>query len=420
MIIIGIGLEVLAAALGTISKQLIAYSAHANRQWIFNLGAFTNMVVGPLTDACAYGFAPQVIVAPFACLDVIFNMFLAPYTLSWQREHIGRFHIIGTILVAAGACLSASFGSGQAGNFTEDELKRQLLMPQSLAYMIAEGVCLLFVGASLKMKFLRPQWRGIALGCMAGVLMGNVFFLKGFIGIVGLALASGNWEAFLRPVPYVCIAASAVCSFIGHLVMRKGLAEYKGVYMVTIFEGAHITAGCLSGCIIMSEMHSAPWWRWCCYWASVTMIIAGILCVNRACGARVGASVLVPQTRSPSQTPVAGSIWSSPSRASSFGPFNGVDPLPSLGSLSDNMMTNQTGSLTPPISASQLTSDAREFLLKVPPRPMALPEVPPLPLEHQWPPEEPPGRGGTGPTHDCEAPYHHSLGTTAAASLDTV
>mmetsp|Transcript_55780 Transcript_55780/g.149347 ORF Transcript_55780/g.149347 Transcript_55780/m.149347 type:complete len:97 (-) Transcript_55780:65-355(-) len=51
--------------------------------------------------------------------------------------------------------------------------------------------------------------------------------------------------------------------------------------MVTIFEGAHITCGCLSGCIVMEEMAGVPWWRYCCYWLSVALIIAGILIVNR-------------------------------------------------------------------------------------------------------------------------------------------
>ena len=43
-----------------------------------------NMAVGPIVDASAYAFAPQVVVPPFACLDVIFNALTAPYTLDFQ------------------------------------------------------------------------------------------------------------------------------------------------------------------------------------------------------------------------------------------------------------------------------------------------------------------------------------------------
>jgi len=52
--------------------------------------------------------------------------------------------------------------------------------------------------------------------------------------------------------------------------------------MVTIFEGAHITAACLSGCIVMSEMAHAPWWQYVFYWLSVFVIVTGMLLINTA------------------------------------------------------------------------------------------------------------------------------------------
>merc|ERR1719230_1675903 len=107
MIIVGIILEVAAAALGTTSKQLIAYSEYVKKRWIFHIGAGINIFVGPIVDASAYAFAPQVVVAPFACLDVIFNALTAPYTLHWQNEVLTAAHIYGTILVAIGAVFTS-------------------------------------------------------------------------------------------------------------------------------------------------------------------------------------------------------------------------------------------------------------------------------------------------------------------------
>merc|ERR1712110_150138 len=52
--------------------------------------------------------------------------------------------------------------------------------------------------------------------------------------------------------------------------------------MVTIFEGAHISAACLSGDIVMGEMSHASWWDWIFYWASVGLIIGGIALVCHA------------------------------------------------------------------------------------------------------------------------------------------
>merc|ERR1719382_1169657 len=125
MIIVGIFLEVLAAAIGTISKQLIAYSEHVHKRWIFHLGAGMNIFVGPVVDASAYAFAPQVVVAPFACLDVIFNALTAPYTLHWQNEYLTNVHIVGTSLVALGAVFTAVFGSVHDEVLTVEELEAQ-------------------------------------------------------------------------------------------------------------------------------------------------------------------------------------------------------------------------------------------------------------------------------------------------------
>merc|ERR1719410_2940064 len=105
--------------------------------------------------------------------------------------------------------------------------------------------------------------------------------MKGFIGIVRRTIDNGEIDAWLRPTPYILIAAAAGGAIVGHIFMRKGLGEYKGVFMVTIFEGAHISAGCLSGCVVMEEMAGAPWWRYFMYWSSVVLIIAGMLVINK-------------------------------------------------------------------------------------------------------------------------------------------
>merc|ERR1719230_2440558 len=113
-----------------------------------------------------------------------------------------------------------------------------------------------WVNFLLKKDLLSGQVRGIALGAVAGVLMGNVFCVKGFIGLVRTSIDTGDIEAWLRPTPYGLILVAVGGAIYGHIFMRKGLGEYKGVFMVTIFEGAHITAACLSGCVVMAEMSS--------------------------------------------------------------------------------------------------------------------------------------------------------------------
>merc|ERR1712039_1146879 len=111
---------------------------------------------------------------------------------------------------------------------------------------------------------------------------GNVFFMKGLIGIIQKTASTGDWGAWFRPTPYILSACAAGGAVTGHIFLRKGLGEYKGVFMVTIFEGAHISAACLSGCVVMEEMAGAPWWRYVVYWLSVTTIVAGLLVMNMA------------------------------------------------------------------------------------------------------------------------------------------
>lgn len=241
-----------------------------------------NIAVGPIVDASAYAFAPQVIVAPFACLDVIFNALTAPFTLKWQAEVLTKVHFIGCGCVAVGASLTAVLADAENEVYTVYELEKQLLRPQSIVYFAMELSAILTVNWFLRKNLLSPMVRGVSLGVIAGVLMGNVFFVKGIVSLVRHSITTGDTDAWLRLTPYFCLACAAGGAVIGHVFMRKGLAEYKGVFMVTIFEGAHISAACLSGCVVMSEMSGAPWWRYVCYWASVTLILVGMGIINTA------------------------------------------------------------------------------------------------------------------------------------------
>jgi len=83
--------------------------------------------------------------------------------------------------------------------------------------------------------------------------------------------------------PYILTVCAVGGAIARKFFMQKGLGEYKGVFMVTIFEGSHITAACLPGCIVMDEMASIPWWRYITYWLSVCLIICGLLVTKLNC-----------------------------------------------------------------------------------------------------------------------------------------
>lgn len=62
--------------------------------------------------------------------------------------------------------------------------------------------------------------------------------------------------------------------------MQRGLRKFKGIYMVTILDGIKITCACLSGDIILNEMSRRSWQQWFAYWASIGVVLAGIVLIN--------------------------------------------------------------------------------------------------------------------------------------------
>mmetsp|Transcript_81275 Transcript_81275/g.159540 ORF Transcript_81275/g.159540 Transcript_81275/m.159540 type:complete len:319 (+) Transcript_81275:92-1048(+) len=283
-VIVGIGLEMLAATLGTVSKQLIAYSNHVDIYWIFLLGAFLNTVVGPAFDASAYLFAPQIVVAPFASLDVLLNAATAPYTMSYQKEKRTLHTLAATLMVALGATLTAVFGAVHDVVATREELEAKLMRPLTFVYVAFEGMFVFTIYHCLELNLIPTRLRGLALGVSAGLSMGNVFFIKGFLLITRLCVSTHDWSSFLRPMPYVLFAGAACGAVLGHIFMKWGLREFTAIYMITIIQGAHISAVSLSGCLIMQEMADTSWVQYLRYGFSVCFIIAGIVLINQSVG----------------------------------------------------------------------------------------------------------------------------------------
>lgn len=281
--VIGVCFEILAAAVGTFSKQLIAFAEYRKHRPFVAIGVLFNIIVGPILDATAYAFAPQTIVAPFAGLDVLFNAVTAPCTLRFQHERLDWRHLVAAFMVAGGAGSSAFFAS-EAGNdddtLTCEEFIERLASIRSILYMCVQLLGILIVMGSLWTGRCNGPAKGLALGTLAGVLMGNAFFVKGFVGFLRLSAESGDWSEFSTPVPYLVLAAACGGSLLGTFFMQRGLRDYKGVYIVTVFEGAHITAACLSGDLVMGEMEGAAWRYYCSYWLSVLVIVGGIILIN--------------------------------------------------------------------------------------------------------------------------------------------
>jgi len=283
LIYLGVFLEVLAALLGTVSKQLIACTENggwsASKGCLLGCGFFLSFVVGPVVDAMAYAFAPQTIVSPFASLDVLFNAISAPCTLGFQKEHFTGMHLVATLLVTGGAAASAFFGPAHSTVLTSELIEREFSQPRALMYFALE---VFIVGAAILVVRREEGGRlqGIALGGVAGLLMGNAFLVKGFVSLLRTAIVTGIWDAFGGLLPYLLLVGALGGSALGAYFMQRGLRKFKGIYMVTILKGTSITCACLSGDIILNEMSRRSWQQWFAYWASIGVVLAGIVLIN--------------------------------------------------------------------------------------------------------------------------------------------
>jgi len=190
------------------------------------------------------------------------------------------YHIAGVILVFSGAAGTCIFGSGKDGVLTVQELEAQFSRPASRVFILVEVTLIILLAFVLRSRQLAVNMRGGATGVLAGMLVGNVFLLKGFIGILRTCASNSNWDAFFRPTPYICIVVAPAAALMGNFVILNGLQEFKGVFLITIFEGAHMTTACLSGTFVMSELAGASGWNLVRYWFSVCLIIMGIAVTN--------------------------------------------------------------------------------------------------------------------------------------------
>ena len=109
MVASGIFIAVGSSIVGTLGKQLLRY-AELQRQsggaWAGKaqvLGVLGQMVLSPVLDIVALGFAPQTVLAPFNGLTLVWNTLLAPVVLG---ESLSRSRVGSCVVITAGMVLN--------------------------------------------------------------------------------------------------------------------------------------------------------------------------------------------------------------------------------------------------------------------------------------------------------------------------
>ena len=137
------------------------------------------------------------------------------------------------------------------------------------------------------------RMRGLSLGMLGGSLAGNMFFVKITVELVGATADSGLWlETFTQPLPWLCVVGLVgfATSNVGFLA--QGLKEQEALFMVSVFTGAQVVAGFVSGVVVLGE--PAPLTHVCALGlvvVGICMLVLGERCAPTVCVSVCSAAV---------------------------------------------------------------------------------------------------------------------------------
>mmetsp|Transcript_26845 Transcript_26845/g.49353 ORF Transcript_26845/g.49353 Transcript_26845/m.49353 type:complete len:480 (+) Transcript_26845:94-1533(+) len=279
LIWLGIVLQLVSTASGTVGKQLIRISEvrkksnPAQAKSAFVLGLFVNIVCGPIVDMAAYSFAPQSLIAPFGGLDVVWNALSAPYVL---QEKLTFRRGLGCVLICVGTVCAGAFGSHEEKPFSIEFLEDTLIAWRVFFYFAAFTVWFLINVTCMMHRAPGNPVRGISLGLTAGTLAGNMFCVKAAVEIIQYCIEEETAEPWAHWLPYAVLFGAAFFALSNLKFMTQGLKEFEALFMVTVYEGSMIVAGAVSGSVVLLDLENLEAWRVSLYWLGVATIVAGM------------------------------------------------------------------------------------------------------------------------------------------------
>jgi len=126
--------------------------------------------------------------------------------------------------------------------------------------------------------------RGLSLGMTAGSLAGNMFCMKALVKLIQATVEDhSKAEYWLDWLPYALVVGSVFFAVANLYFLAKAMREYEALFMGAVFEGSLITAGCVSGIVVFSEVEGLDLWKVGLYWLAVIIIVIGIGTVSIAC-----------------------------------------------------------------------------------------------------------------------------------------
>lgn len=308
--VVGVVLELLSDACGVAGKQLIRYSelkradGKDTARNARRCGIALNAVCGPLLDLSAYSFAPQSIVAALGTLEIVGNALVAPAVLG---EELSAKRGFGIALIAAGSVTAAIFGPKQDANYSLETIQMLLLRKQSMVYACALVGWLGILGSSIAWHRPGDKVRGFSLSALAGSLSGNMFCDKMISELMWSTVVHRKYHIWSHSLPYVVSAGSVFFNVSNAWFLVKSMEECEALYASAIFAGSERITASVSGAMVLSELDNLTTASMHAYWASLTVVIAGVGVVILD-GPQSGGQI-APQVHGSASTTVSSSTW---------------------------------------------------------------------------------------------------------------
>jgi drug/metabolite transporter (DMT)-like permease len=299
--LVGVGLALFAALIGTVGKQFIRLSevqmqpdksmgvqihppfvgrrpdssVSRKARSFYVVGMLLNCALTPLCDILSYTFAPASVIAPFTGMSIVWNTLLAP---CWLKEELTRPRLISCIvvfLIATVTVVCFSDNDNKPLEWTPDHVREMLFRQRSVAYFLC-FFCWLVVNIGHFMRYpLGSSTRGISIGATAGTLAGNMWCTK-IATEFGTQCANDHCEVWEDPIAWFIIAGAVAFALSGLFYMQLGCKQYEALFMVTIFTGSNIVGNSISASLVLGEMDDSPWWKILGHSVCVLLMVGGM------------------------------------------------------------------------------------------------------------------------------------------------
>ena len=238
---IGIALACISATSAAIGVNLQRYGKQKAMPLVSVLGVFLATVCGAV-DMVSFQFAPQSLLAPFAALGLLVNLFLAPM----HGEKITTMDLLCTALVVGGVAVCLSSASTDMPPRTPDELAALATRPAFLGWAAVEASVLVAAAARARLGKAASTLTAVGWAVSAGVCGGCTVLSAKVLTECANAKAPFLWIA--------CVGACTGLFAISQVMtLNAAVGKYSPLLIVPLFTAASLATNASGGGIYFEE-----------------------------------------------------------------------------------------------------------------------------------------------------------------------